>query len=43
LDNTAVENKKAEFIKNALMAMGPELETRFEFYIRSHFNAKVRL
>jgi len=37
-----VEKKRMEYIQNALLTMGPELETRFEFYIRSHFNAKVR-
>ena len=42
LENVNVEARRTEYIRNALMSMGPELETRFEFYIRRYVHVHVR-
>ncbi len=38
--STEILQKRAEYINRALDALSPELETRFEFFIRSHFTTR---
>ena len=36
-----VANKRARILDNALKEMSPDMQARFEFYMRSHFDSKV--